>query len=63
MTKFIPKEKLGKKARKALDAQQRTLWAMPPASKAIESKKRYDRKRDARSWKESGAGVLLLVAV
>ena len=33
MARFIPRDKLGKKARKALDAQQRTTWAFPPATR------------------------------
>ena len=45
MTRFIPREKLGKKARKALDAQKRTLWQTPPVTKRVESKKLYNRKK------------------
>lgn len=45
MKKFIPREKLSRKARKVLDAKQRVLWACPPETKKIESKKRYNRKR------------------
>ena len=30
MKKFIPKEKLGKKARKQLDSEQRTTWGVFP---------------------------------
>ena len=32
MKKFIPKEKLGKKARKQLDNEQRTTWAFSPVT-------------------------------
>lgn len=45
MSKFIAREKLSKKARKELDSQRRTLWEVPPITKRIESKKRYDCKR------------------
>ncbi len=45
MRKFIPEEKMSKKARKALNDQRRTLWDVPPVTKTVESKKRYDRKR------------------
>ncbi len=55
MTKFIPREKLSKKARKALDIQRRTLWVVPPVAKRVESKKVYNRKKGAHTWKqESG---------
>ena len=47
MRRFIPKEKLGKKARKRLDSQQRTTWALSPVTKKVESKKLYNRKRKA----------------
>ena len=38
MKKFIPKEKLGKKARKQLDSEQRTTWTFSPVTKKVESK-------------------------
>ena len=38
-TRFIPKEKLSKKARRELNAAQRTLWVVSPVSKKVESKK------------------------
>ena len=47
MKKFIPKEKLGKKARKQLDNKQRTTWTFSPVTKKVESKKLYNRKRKA----------------
>ncbi len=45
MKPFIPREKLSKKARKALDRQQRTLWQYSPVTKTMESKKLYNRKK------------------
>ena len=47
MKRFIPKEKLGKKARKQLDSEQRTTWTFSPVTKKVESKKLYNRKRKA----------------
>ena len=38
-TRFIPKEKLSKKARRELNAARRTLWVVSPVSKKVESKK------------------------
>ena len=38
-TRFIPKEKLSKKARRELNAARRTLWVVSPISKKVESKK------------------------
>ena len=44
-TRFIPKEKLSKKARRELNAARRTLWVVSPISKMVESKKVYNRKK------------------
>ena len=52
MTRFIPREKLGKKARKLLDARQRRTWPVCPATKTIDSKKHYSRKRKSCEWDE-----------
>ncbi len=45
MRKFVPREKLGKKARKQLNSEQRATWAFSPVTKKVESKKLYNRKR------------------
>jgi len=47
MKRFVPREKLGKKARKQLDSEQRTPWTFSPVTKKVESKKLYNRKRKA----------------
>ena len=39
--RFIPKEKLSKKAQRELNAARRTLWAVSPVSKKVESKKHF----------------------
>ena len=45
MKRFVPREKLGKKARKQLDSEQRATWTFSPVTKKVESKKLYNRKR------------------
>jgi hypothetical protein len=63
MKKFIPKEKLGKKARKQLDTEQRSTWAFSPVTKKVESKKLYNRKRKANdSYDDHGMGFSCGVA-
>ena len=52
MPKFIPREKLGKKARRALDAEKRATWAFSPVTRKAENKKHYDRKESAHVWKD-----------
>lgn len=51
-TRFIPKEKLSKKARRELNAARRTLWVVSPISKKVESKKVYNRKKSARLYRD-----------
>ena len=53
MNRFIPRKKLGKKARKALDGERRAVWAVPPVTRRVESAKRYDRKRRSRPCEEA----------
>ena len=45
MNKFVPREKLGKKARKLLDSEQRATWAFSPVTKKVASKKLYNRRK------------------
>ena len=60
MKKFIPREKLGKKARKRLDGEHRATWAFSPATKRVESKKLYDRKRRSHDrYDDAGMGSFL----
>lgn len=57
MEKFIPREKLGKKARKQLDNEKRTTWEHSPATRRIESKKLYNRNRKSHDRFDGGYGV------
>ncbi len=44
MKKFVPYEKMSKKARKALDAKKRSSWGLcKPVTKQEENKKAYRR--------------------
>ena len=52
MPKFIPREKLSKKARRALDAEKRATWGFSPVTRRVESKKHYDRRKSAHVWKD-----------
>lgn len=40
MKKYIPKDKLSKKEKRALNAQQRVRWEFAPASRIIPNKKK-----------------------
>ncbi len=50
MKRFIPKEKMSKKARKELDRQRRVFWPLCPVTRVQESDKRLCRKADPRAF-------------
>ena len=54
MARFIPKEKLSKKAQKELNRQRRVTWDFSPVTKAVESRKIYSRKRKAQNRDDYG---------
>ena len=61
MARFVPKKKLSKKAQKELNRQRRTIWEFSPVTKTVDSKKLYNRKRNARDrYDDSGTGVFIL---
>ena len=59
MARFVPKDKLSKKAQKELNRQRRTMWDFSPVSRAVESRKLYNRKRNARNRDDYGLGDFL----
>ena len=48
MARFVPKDKLSKKAQKELNRQRRVTWDFSPVTTTVDSKKLYNRKRNAR---------------
>ena len=61
MQKFVSKEKLSKKARRALDARNRQTWgAFNPVTRKPENPKAYTRKKPPRVQDDDpGAEALL----
>lgn len=57
MAKMIPKKKLSKKAQKELNRQRRVLWDFSPVTRTVDSKKLYNRKRNARDRYDDGPNV------
>ncbi len=58
MNSFIPREKLGKRARKAQDQRKRILWDnVNPVTRKTENKKRYNRKRSPRWYNDDSTGI------
>ena len=60
MAGFVPKDKLSKKARKELNRQRRVTWDFSPVTKTVDSRKLYNRKRNARDrYDDYGASASL----
>ena len=60
MARFVPKDKLSKKAQKELNRQRRTMWDFSPVTKTVDSKKLYNRKRNARDrYDDYGTSIFL----
>ena len=56
MKLFIPRDKMSKRARRKLDAQNRTTWNFNPTTKVVKSKKVYDRKKQHRNYEPYDSG-------
>ena len=54
MARFIPKEKLSKKAQKELNRQRRVTWNFSPVTKTVDSRKIYSRKKKAQNRDDYG---------
>lgn len=59
MEHFVPKDKLSKKTAKALARQKRATWSISPVTRKVDSKKKYDRKKNSHvRFFDDGMGVL-----
>ena len=58
MARFVPKDKLSKKARKELNRQKRVTWEFSPVTKTVESKKVYCRKKKAQYRDDYGLSFM-----
>lgn len=62
MAGFVPKDKMSKKARKALNKKRRKTWEFSPVTKTVESKKLYNRRKNARDrYNDHDPGVNYMV--
>lgn len=61
MKSFVPRDKMSKRDRKKLDAQNRTTWEFSPVTKVIKSKKVYDRKKQPRNYEPYDSGGCFLI--
>ena len=59
MAKFVPRDKLSKKAQKELNRQRRVTWGFSPVTKTVDSRKIYSRKQKAQNREDDGLGAFL----
>ena len=63
MNRFIPREKLGKRAKRALDQSRRQDWqGIVPVTRTIENQKTYNRKKSPRGYNDDSTGIFLIIA-
>ena len=60
MDKFVPKEKMSKKAQKKMATERRGTWAFSPITKKIDNKKVYNHKRLSRTRYDDGRETLFV---
>ena len=62
MKKYIPRDKLSKKARKELNAKDRNTWnGLNPATRVVENKKIYNRKKTRIKYDDYFTGLFDLL--
>ena len=62
--RFVPKEKLSKKARKEMNRKRRVTWEFSPVTKTVDSRKVYSRKRKAQNRDdEYGPGLFYFTEI
>ena len=52
MNSFVPKNKMSKKKRRAMDAEKRVQWTVPPVTKVVPNKKKAEQNRKLRPGRE-----------
>ena len=58
MARFVPREKLSKKAQKELNRQRRVAWDFSPVTRTVDSRKVYSRKRKTQNRDDYGLSFL-----
>ena len=64
MIKFIPKQKLSKKAKRELDQTHRQVWGeINPVTRKFDSKKIYKREKSSRWFHDDGMRIFFIISV
>lgn len=63
MNRFLPREKMSKREKCALDKTKRHVWAgINPVTRKTDNKKAYDRKRSPRWYDDDSTGIVVSLA-
>ena len=63
MKQFLPREKMSKREKRALDTAKRTTWnGINPITRTTENKKTYNRKKSPRWYNDDSTGIFLMIA-
>jgi len=61
MQSFLPREKMSKREKRALDASKRATWdGINPVNRKTENKKTYNRKKSPRWYNDDSTGIFVL---
>ena len=60
MKQFLPREKMSKREKRALDSAKRTTWeGVNPVTRTTENKRTYNRKKSPRSYHDDSTGIFV----
>ena len=60
MKQFLPREKMSKREKRALDAIKRASWdGVNPVTRKVESKRTYNRKKSPRWYQDDSTGIFV----
>ena len=61
MQPFLPREKMSKRDKRALDEKKRVGWdGINPVTRKTENKKTYNRKRSPRWYNDDSTGIFVI---
>jgi len=60
MNRFLPREKMSKREKRALDKTKRQVWAgINPVTRKTDNKRAYDRRRSPRWYDDDSTGIVV----
>jgi len=64
MKQFLPREKMSKREKHALDQTKRATWGeINPVTRTTENKKTYNRKKSPRWYQDDSTGIFVYIEI